>query len=80
MADKTRLESQVRAEIEYQKKRKGAPMLPIMYLSQEEAAMVERLRALYGSKKAGVMQAIKGWCELLDANERKGGAGNGERG
>lgn len=79
MASKTRSESQIRAEIAYQKTRKGTPMIPIIYLSAEEAAKVERLKKLYGSKKAGVLQAINGWCELLDANERNGGDGNGER-
>jgi hypothetical protein len=65
-----RLESQINAEKKYQSKRKGTPMIPIIYLSEDDAKLVERLRAKYGSKKDGVVTAIRGWCELLDAQER----------
>ena len=65
-----RLESQINAEKKYQSKRKGTPMIPIIYLSEEDAKLVERLRAKYGSKKDGVVTAIRGWCEFLDAQER----------
>ena len=65
-----RLESQINAEKKYQSKRKGTPMIPIIYLSEEDAKLVERLKGRYGSKKNGVITAIRGWCELLDAQER----------
>ena len=39
-------------------------------LSEEDAKLVERLKGRYGSKKNGVITAIRGWCELLDAQER----------
>ena len=65
-----RLESQISAEKKYQSKRKGTPMIPIIYLSEEDAKLVERLKGRYGSKKDGVITAIRGWCELLDAQER----------
>ena len=65
-----RLESQISAEKKYQSKRKGTPMIPIIYLSEEDAKLVERLKGRYGSKKNGVITAIRGWCELLDAQER----------
>ena len=65
-----RLASQINAEKKYQRKRKGTPMIPIIYLSEEEAKLVERLKGRYGSKKNGVITAIRGWCELLDAQER----------
>ena len=32
-----RLESQINAEKKYQSKRKGTPMIPIIYLSEEDA-------------------------------------------
>ena len=67
---KKRLDSQINAERRYQKKRQGTPMIPIIYLSEEDAKLVERLRAKYGSKKDGVVTAIRGWCELLDAQEK----------
>ena len=65
-----RLESQISAEKKYQSKRKGTPMIPIIYLSEEDTKLVERLKGRYGSKKNGVITAIRGWCELLDAQER----------
>ena len=67
---KKRLDSQINAERRYQKKRQGTPMIPIIYLSEEDAKLVERLKGRYGSKKNGVITAIRGWCELLDAQER----------
>ena len=67
---KKRLDSQISAERKYQSKRRGTPMIPIIYLSEEDAKLVERLKGRYGSKKNGVITAIRGWCELLDAQER----------
>lgn len=66
-----RTDSQINAERKYNKKRKGAPMIPIIYLTEKEAAQVERLRKRFGSKKAAVLFAIQTLCDVLDATEKE---------
>ena len=65
-----RLESQINAELKYKEKRKGTPMIPIIYLRDKEAAQVERLRKRFGSKKSAILCAVQTLCDVLDATEK----------
>lgn len=54
-----RTEARIASQAKYQAKRAGRPRMPGLYLSQEEADLLERMAARCGSKKAALMEGLK---------------------
>lgn len=64
---KTRSATQIAAEQRYGDKRKSQPRLPGGYLSDEQAALLQRVALNYDSKKAAIFEGLK----LLDEKLNK---------
>lgn len=55
---KKRSKAQLAADRRYEKKRAGKPRLPSVYLTHEEAAILDEMALICGSKKAAIIKGL----------------------
>lgn len=59
MTEDKRSKAQLAADEKYEGKRAGMARLPGGYLSEQEAALLDEMAALFGSKKAAIFKGLE---------------------